>query len=199
MRTKILFKELLKLVESIDPESIQGLKQGYSKLTIESIIKIKPIPDSLISIYSHVDGGEITQFVPNYNLISLNKINDDICILNEVRNQIIDANKLIQSDHQYMYWEPDMIPFLDNHCGNIILVRSLPDDRSIWKMSKYDPTIQINSSMDRFLMSIIEFYIQRAYYQELDEDDELVWTTDWDLAREIVKKIDPEIEDYSPP
>ncbi len=199
MRTKILFEELLKLVESIDPESIQGLKQGYSKSTIESTIKIKPIPDSLISIYSHIDGGENTEFIPNYNLISLNKINTEICILNEVRNQIIDANKLLQSSYQYMYWEPDMIPFLGNYFGGAILVRSLPNDQSIWKMSKYDPTIKINSSIDCFLMSIIEFYRQRAYYQELDEDEELVWTTDWDLAKEIVKKIDPEIEDYSPP
>ena len=46
--------------------------------------------------------------------------------------------------------------------------------------------------MDKFLLTAIECYRQGAYYE--DWDDEGVWDTDWDLAREIVKQIDPEIE-----
>ena len=199
MKTKFLFEELLTLVKSLAPESIGKLKQGHSKSTIESTIEIKPIPNSLAVIYFCADGDDISEFIPFYNLIPLNEINDKINIFRQVRNEIINADKSTKDGHEYLYWETDMIPFLDNHCGSKILVRSLSEDESVWKMSKYDPTIKINSSIDKFLMSTIEFYRQGAYYQELDDDDELDWTTDWDLAKNIVKQIDPEIENYSPP
>jgi hypothetical protein len=98
-----------------------------------------------------------------------------------------------------------MIPFFEDHAAGHIFVRSLPNDNSVWAATKYSPVYKINTSIDKFLSSAIEFYKQGAYYLDRDEyedgsyEDELQWNTDYDLAREIVKTIDPDIENYCLP
>ncbi len=213
MKTKILLEELIELIKDLDyTVSDDVLGTGNSQVDIESQIKIKPIPDSLIEIYSCIEGGDDVRLIPTHVLLPLNRINEEIDLLLEycrpTGSDEIDEEQLnnqLNNIDEFLYWQPDMIPFFDDHaCGNIF-VRSLPNDNSVWAATKYSPIYKINTSIDKFLSSAIEFYRQGAYYLDRDEyedgsyEDELQWNTDYDLAREIVKTIDPDIENYCPP
>lgn len=198
MNTYSLFTELLELVKITRPEYICGLGQGYSRLEIESAIEIHPIPESLVTVYSCVGGdySEIDGFsglIPAYDLIQLNAINRLISMFQSSRFRIINQPG---EDVSNMSWEPDMIPFLHDGAGYYVCVRTLVDDHSIWVLPKALNRHKINTSLDHFILTAIECYRQGAYY--LDEDDE-IWDTDEVLYREIVRSIDPEIENYFPP
>ncbi|WP_373540360.1 SMI1/KNR4 family protein [Chamaesiphon sp.] len=202
MDTQSLFRELLELIGSTRPEYVEALGKGYSRKEIEDLIDIRPIPEALIAIYSCVTGLAYDNYnsydlVPAYDLISLDRINEYIEMYREMRSDLIDEIGE-EEYHEFGNWEPDMIPFLHDGCGYTVHVRTLPDDESVWVRPKVDDLHKINSSLDRFILTAIECYRQAAYYQQIDEDVP-IWYTDEDLAQEIVRKIDPEIEDYSPP
>jgi SMI1 / KNR4 family (SUKH-1) len=202
MDTQASFRELLGLIGSTRPEYIEALGKGHSREEIEDSIDIHPIPKALIAIYSCVRGLADDDYnsydlIPFYDLIPLDRINGTIDMYREIRSESIDKMGE-EGYHKLMYWEPDMIPFLHDGCGYTVHVRTLPEDRSVWVKPKADNLRKINTNLERFILTAIECYRQGAYYQELD-DDVWMWDTDIGLAHEIVRKIDPEIEDYFPP
>jgi hypothetical protein len=208
MKTKFLLEELIGLIKDLDyTVSDDVLGTGHSKLEIESQIKTKPIPESLIELYSCIDGGDDVRLIPSHALIPLNEINEIIDMFCSMDLPIFDFTDQEQVNNaiEFIDWQPDMIPFLQDHSAGYIFVRTLANDKSVWGVSKCYPLQKFNTSIDKFLMSVIEFYRQGAYYLDRDEyedgsyEDELQWNTDYDLAREIVKKIDPEIQNYTPP
>jgi SMI1 / KNR4 family (SUKH-1) len=202
MDTRSNFLALLDLIKATRPEYIEALGEGSSRQEIESSIQIHPIPEALISIYSCIAGETIynaifSDFIPAYEIIPLQRINDHIHTQQKVRSQII--NQVGETAyHECMSWKPDMIPFLQDGCGYIICVRTLPNDESVWVLPKVSEPYKINTNLDRFILTAIECYRQEAYYQELDGDI-WIWDTDEVLAKEIVRSIDPEIDNYSTP
>jgi hypothetical protein len=203
MNTKKIFQELLELVNNTRLEYVYELQEEYSQKDIESAIMINPIPEEIISIYSCV-GGEYSAkncfsgLIPAYDLIQLESINRVINMFQDIRSERI--NRYGNNDEDIcgtpLSWKPDMVPFLCDGAGYYIFFRTLLNDRSIWLYPKVGSIRKINTSIDRFILTAIECYRQGAYY--LDEDDEM-WDTDAVLYREIVKSIDPEIENCSPP
>jgi hypothetical protein len=215
METKLLLKELIDLMNNLAntaPDDAivtvsDDFGKGYPKAEIESQIKIKPIPDSLIDIYSCIDGGDSARLIPTHSLLELNKINEEIDLFVKyypIFSDVLDEEQLNNID-EFLEWQPDMIPFMQDHASGYVYVRSLPNDNSVWASTKASSPYKINTSIDKFLMSVIEFYRQGAYYLERDEyedgscEDYLDWDTDYDLAVKIRKTIDPEIEGYSLP
>ena len=201
MDSKSLFQELMNLIE-LNTKHVPILSRRYSRTDIESAIKIHPIPDNLISIYSCIDKDAKEHnfrysLTPGYYLIQLEQIDTFINVFKESRSswiREIGENRY----HEFLRgWEPDMIPFLEDGGGGYICIRTLPNDRSIWYLPKAMDSHKINTNLDRFILTAIECYRQGAYYKDWDNDG--VWDTDWEMAREIVKQIDPEIENYSPP
>jgi SMI1 / KNR4 family (SUKH-1) len=191
-------KELLDLVAVTRIESICESSEVYSREDIESAIKIRPVPEELSSIYLCV-GGDYSVFdcfsglIPAYDLIELESINRVIDMFQCIRSEIIERYGDGGSSSN---WEPDMIPFLFDGSGYYICVRTLLDDNSVWVIPKALNCRKINTNLDRFILTAIECYRQEAYY--LDEDDG-IWDTDLALSKEIVRSIDPEIENYFPP
>ncbi len=202
MDTKSNFIELLNLIEITRPNYIEGLGKGYSRQEIESYIKIHPIPKAIITIYSCVGGDasniySSSNLIPAYDLIPLNRINQYINIHEEIRYELF--HEISESKYsEVMTWEPDMIPLLSDGSGYKIFVRTLPNDKSVWVIPKALEPYKINTNLDLFILTAIECYKQGAYYQEPYEDV-VLWATNETLAQEIVKNIDPEIENYSSP
>jgi hypothetical protein len=206
MNTQRLIRELIELGKvmyvQIDVDYSEKIGRGYSRETINSAIKIHPIPESLISIYSCI-GGDSADFTftqsliaPYYYLIELDSINEYIDMYLASRNEIIE--KIGEEEYsKWQDWEPDMIPFLDQGSGYTIFVRTLPGDESIWRSQRENGMEKIHSNIDSFLQTAIELYRQGVYYR--DSNNEGVWDANWDRAIEIVRQIDPEIENYSPP
>jgi hypothetical protein len=202
MNTQSNFLSLLALIEETRSEQVKKLSKGCSTEEIESSIKINPVPDALISIYSctsgDIDGSNyFLDLIPGYKLMSLSSINYYININEESRAKSIEQMGELGYQN-FRDWELDMIPFLSDGAGSRIYVRTLPNDESVWVIPKADVSYKINTCLDLFILTAIECYQQGAYYQELDEDV-WIWDTDWDLAEAIVRTIDPEIENYSPP
>ena len=202
MSSQPLFRELLKLIESTRTEYVKQLGEGYSRIEIESSIQMETIPENLFDIYSCVSGDRsdidfFSGLIPGYDLFQLKEINKQIQIFQEISAKHLTKITGSTSD-EFDYWQPDMIPFLYDGSGSNICVRSLPNDESVWVIPKVTSCYRLNTNLNRFILTAIECYRQEAYYVDPDDEDE-IWDTDWDLAREIVKQIDPEIENYSPP
>jgi hypothetical protein len=201
MDTQALIKELRDIYISKYPQCEDKIGQGSSLTQIESAItKIRPIPKALIDIYSCV-GGENSDLrycydflVPGYYLVSLNEIDSDIDFYEEMRlgEWVRYFNDLSEAEfNKVAKWKPDMISFLQDGSGYDVVIRTLPDDESIWVRPKAEDSYKINTNFDRFLLTAIECHRQGAY---IDDDDEAI-DIDWELAKKIVSKIDPEIED----
>jgi hypothetical protein len=206
MDTQSLIRELRDIFISKYPECKKKLGQGYSLAQIESAItKIRPIPKALIDIYSCV-GGENSDLVychdfpiAWYHLVPLDEIDSTIDLYEELRLREWNEHFKDLSEAEFnkvAKWKPDMISFLDDGCGYDVVIRTLPDDESIWVRPKTEESRKVNTNLDRFLLAAIEFHRQGVY---LDEDDGEAIDIDWDLATEIVSKIDTEIENYSHP
>jgi hypothetical protein len=206
MDTQALIRELRDIFVSKYPECKDKIGKGSSLAEIESAItKIRPIPKALIDIYSCV-GGENSNLVychdflvAWYHLVPLDEIDSNIDLDEELRQwEWAEYFKdLSESDfNKVTRWKTDMIPFLKDGCGSDVVIRTLPEDESIWARPKAEDSRKINTNLDRFLLAAIEFYRQDVY---VDEDDDEAIEIDWDLAKEIVSKIDPEIEDYDHP
>jgi hypothetical protein len=203
MDTQAALRELLNLIRDANPERIEP-EEGLSSADIESAIKTRPIPETLIDLYlcaanegSDLDLFESISLIPWYRLLGTEGIRITIEMFEEIRRECVDRDGE-EYYHEFQNWEPDMIPFLHDGSGYYIFVRTLSKDRSVWVRPKADEMYKINTSLDRFILTAIECYKQGAYYQELD-DDVLMWDTDEDLAQNIVNEIDPEMGDYSPP
>jgi hypothetical protein len=200
MDTQSSFRELLELIKIEQPEYIESLGAGYSIVEIETAIKVRPIPEALITIYATV-GRDIDKdlvrgnLIPGYSLNPLESIDSAMDIYREIRNEYI--ARMGDDVSASCYLVPEAIPFLNDGCGYSIGVVNSPDDRSIWAMPKVGLPAKINTNFDRFILTAIECYWQAAYYQDLD-DDRNIWDTDWVLATEIVGRIDPEITNYPP-
>jgi hypothetical protein len=202
MDTLSNFRELLNLIKSTRPEYIEALGEGSSRQEIEFAIKIHPIPEALIAIYSCIAGETSTNdtssdLIPAYDIIPLYHINDNIDIFHGFSPELSNLIGGV-AYHELVDWRSDMIPFLQDGGGYKICVRTLPNDESVWVFPKALKPYKINTNLDRFILTAIECYKQEAYYQELD-GDVWIWDTDQTLAQEIVRNIDPEIENYSTP
>ncbi len=207
MDTQALIRELRDIYISKYPECEDKIGNGSSLVQIESAItKIRPIPQSLINIYSCV-GGENSDLsycydflVPGYYLVSLSEIDSCIDLQKELRlgewNRYFNDLSEVEFN-KVATWKPDMIRFLEDGGGDSVALRTLPNDKSIWKMPKVSDSKQVNTNIDRFLLIAIECHRQGVY--EEDEDGDEAIEIDWDLAKEIAGKIDPEIKDYSHP
>jgi hypothetical protein len=91
-------------------------------------------------------------------------------------------------------WEPDMVPFLEDGSGNFICVRTLPEDRSVWVIYHDDESKILNTNLDLFILTRIEFYRQGVYFKNIYGELE----QDCNLSQEILRKLDPETEgDYT--
>jgi hypothetical protein len=205
MDIQALIKELSDILISKYPECKEKIGQGSSLAQIElAITKIRPIPKALIDIYSCV-GGEnsdleycVDLLALSYYLVPLEQIDSLIDFREELRLQewVNYFNELSEVEfNKVATWKPDMIPFLEDGSGCSIVLRTLPDDESIWKIPKVEDSYKINTNLNRLLLTEIECYRQGAYQDPEDEDE--VMEVDWDLAEEIARKIDPEIEDQS--
>jgi hypothetical protein len=206
MDAQALIRELRDIFISKYPECKEKLGQGYSLAQIESAItKIRPIPQALIDIYSCV-GGKNSDLedchdfpVGWYHLVPLEQIDSHVDLYEELRLWEWNEHFKDMSEAEFnkvAKWKPDMIPFLEDGCGSDVVIRTLPYDGSIWARPKVEYSEKINTNLDRFLLAAIEFHRQGVY---IDEDDGEAIDIDWDLATEIVSKIDPEIENYSHP
>jgi hypothetical protein len=70
MKTKLLLEELIELIKDLDyTVSDDVLGTGHSQVEIESRIKIKPIPDYLIELYSCIEGGDDIRLIPTHSLL----------------------------------------------------------------------------------------------------------------------------------
>jgi hypothetical protein len=207
METQTLIKELRDIFVLKYPEHEGKIGKGSSREQIESsITKIRPIPQALIDIYSCV-GGENSDLwccfdllIAGYNIVPLDQIDSTIDLYEELRlgEWARYFNDLSESEfNKVARWKPDMIPFLEDGCGSSVVLRTLPNDESVWKMSKYSDPKKVNTNLSRFLLITIECHRQGVY--EEDEDGEEAIEIDWDLAKEIASSIDPEIQDYSHP
>jgi hypothetical protein len=207
MDTQALIRELRDIYVSKYPECEEKIGHGSSLAQIESAItKIRPIPKALIDIYSCV-GGENSNFeychdfpVAWYYLVPLNKIDSNIALYEELRLREWTRyfNHLSEVEfNKVATWKPDMVCFLENGCGGGVVIRTLPNDESIWTMPKVEDSRKVNTNLDRFLLAAIEFHRQGVYIEPEDEDE--ATEIDWDLAKEIVSKIDPEIGNYDHP
>jgi hypothetical protein len=199
-------KELLEIVLSSYPKLSNSIQNNILPQEIQSNIAIYPVPIGLVTIYSYTINihKELAEYdlpvIPGYYLIPLGKVNDYISIYKKVYEKY-------SGTENFLGFQPDMIPFLNDGFGYDICVRSLEGDQSLWVMPKGDQPWKINTSLDAFIETAIECYKQKAYYQERDdynqsgdqEDASMVWEVDWELAQEIVKKTDPDLGYYRPP
>ena len=179
------FRTLLEIIEQQRPGYTAKLGTGLSDKEIEKRIKIHPIPEDLFAIYSIVKGGDFTDedmystdFIVGFYLISLNRINAVIELLEEIYNKYLDDT----------FWQPDMIPFLGNDCGDYYCVRTLPNDQSVVQIMKGSPNIWvICQSLEDFILIVTECYQQNVYF--VDEYGDL--ECQWDLLEEIIVKFNP--------
>lgn len=206
MDTQALIRELRDIYVAKYPECKEKIGQGYSLAQIESAItKIRPIPKALIDIYSCV-GGENSDLeychdfpVAWYHLIPLDNIDGTIDLYEELR--LWEWNKYFNDMSEAEFnkvakWKPDMVSFLDDGCGYDVVIRTLPNDESIWVRPKSEDSRKVSTNIDRLLLIAIECHRQGAY---IDEDDEEAIDIDCNLAKEIASKIDPGIEEYDHP
>jgi hypothetical protein len=203
MDTQANFLELIDLIKANRPEYIEESGEAFSRQDIEFAIKTHPIPEALITIYSCInsEGNYIScssDLIPTYNLIPLHQINYDIDTFQEIRSELVDRIGEAAC-HELMDWRADMIPFLQDCGGSVICVRTLPNDESVWAFPKALEPHKLNTNLDRFILTAIKCYQQGAYYKEPYYEDVCMWDIDGALAQEIVKVIDPEIENYSAP
>jgi hypothetical protein len=206
MDTQALIRELRDIYISKYPECKEKIGYGSSLAQIESAItKIRPIPKTLIDIYSCV-GGENSDLeychdfpVAWYHLVALDNIDGTIDHHAEMRlwewGQYF--NDMSESEfNKVAKWKPDMVSFLNDGCGYDVVIRTLPNDESIWVRPKSEDSRKVNTNLDRLLLLAIECHKQGVY---IDEDDDEAIDIDWDLAKEIASRIDPEVEDYRHP
>lgn len=206
MDTQALIRELRDIYISKYPDCKEKIGKGSSLTQIDSAItKIRPIPKALIDIYSCV-GGKNSDLdycydfpVAGYSLVPLDKIDSNIEIYEGLRRW--EWNEYFKDLNEAEFnkvtkWKPDIISFLEDGGGDDLVIRTLPNDESIWQRPKVGDSRKVNTNLDRFLLAAIEFHRQGVY---LDEDDDEAIDIDWDLAKEIVSKIDPKIEDYDHP
>jgi hypothetical protein len=90
---------------------VKALGKGFSRKDIETMIKVHPIPESLTTIYSCVRGlsqRDNDSFLSAWKLLAIDEIDHEIDLLTQYpRNG----------------YQPDMIPFLINGCGDKGLAR----------------------------------------------------------------------------
>jgi hypothetical protein len=179
MNTLNLFNELLSLISATGDMDIGAFGRGFSRKDIETMIKIHPIPESLITIYSRVRG--VSQrddgfFILGWKLLAIDEINEEIDMLTQYS----------PDDYQL-----DMIPFLINGCGDNLSVRTLKDDQSVWHLMHDADGCMVHRSIDDFLLTAIECYKQGVYYFD---EEEGMWTIDYALFIEIGEKLNPEVD-----
>jgi hypothetical protein len=184
MNTLNLFNELLDLISATGDMDVAAFGKGFSRKDIETMIKIHPIPESLITIYSCVRG--VSQrddgfFLFGWKLLAIDEINDEIDMLTDLKARYpLDCN-----------YQLDMIPFLINGCGDNLSVRTLKDDQSVWHLMHDGDGCMVHRSIDDFLLTAIECYKQGVYYFD---EEEGIWSADYDLFIEIGEKLNPEVD-----
>ena len=187
MNTEIKFRQLLEIIKQKNPGALEALGEGLTRNEIQNLIKIHPVPEELIAIYTCVEGlslrGEydaiVPAFLPGWDLMNIHGVNDEIDILASVNDS---------SD----VYKPDMIPFLCSGRGDHLCIRSLPNDHSIWFVVHDDDDSGIvHKNMDDFIITAIQCFEEEAYYFD---EDEGYWASDFDTIWAIGEELNPEID-----
>jgi hypothetical protein len=179
MNTLSLFNELVKLISLTGDMDVKNLGQGCSLKDIKSMIKIHPVPESLIAIYSCTRGipdRANAFFMFGWKLLAIDEINDEIDMLTKYG--------------AIGYYQPDMIPFLVNGFGDNLSVRTLKHDLSVWHLMHDAEGRMVHRSIDDFLLTVIECYKRGVYFYN---EEEKLWDFDYDLCMEIGQKLNPGI------
>ncbi|MEH2218466.1 MAG: SMI1/KNR4 family protein [Nostoc sp.] len=179
------FINLLEILEKQRPGYTAILGKGLTDESIKKCIKIHPIPESLIAIYSCVRGRCYersndfdfpTYLLPGYDLIDIDKV-----------DKVIELLQQVHKDPDCWEWQPDMIPFLYGSGGDYYCVRTLSDDQSVVWVPKDDVLYIICQSIKDFILIVTECYKQNAYF--LDEDRYL--ECNYDLEEKIIVDFNP--------
>ena len=187
MNTQEICERLLAVIQEKRPDELHYLGKGLSREEIESKIKTRPIPETLIDLYSCMSGTPDIDL--HYCIISsgwnLLYIND----VNEVIDRIAESNKLffdLFPDYKFGMYSKTMIPFLYDGHGNFICVKNLPNDDSLWFIPKAGDHCVAFNNINHFLLTGILCYEREAYYWD---EEEGYWDNDPDFEEEIMEEI----------
>jgi hypothetical protein len=191
MSTKEIIEKLISVINDKRPEVSKYIKKGISRKKIESNIKAHPIPDSLIEIYSCTSGSKTDDHLylisPGWDLLNINDINEKLEWL-EFSNKFMIENF---PDYHLGMYSKHMIPFLDDDGGNIMCVKNLPDDQSVWQIPKDDEPYKDYISIDHFLLTSLQSYERGVYYLDSEEG---FWEFNSMMLLEIKEEIKQRIE-----
>lgn len=179
------FENFLEIIENQRPGYIAAMGEGVSDEIIRDCIKIHPIPEGLMAIYSCVKGLSVskliekfdypTDFIPGCDLINIYEF-----------DKIINLLKAVHRNPEPWVWQPDMIPFLV-YCGvDYYCVRTLPSDQSVVFCSKENQWITICQNIEDFILIITECYKQNAYFL-----DDVYLEKNYDLEEKIILNFNP--------
>lgn len=180
------FRNLLEIIQQQRPGYIAAMGEGVSDEIIRDCIKIHPIPEELMAIYSCVQGSSSSvmyvgdsdypiDLLPGSNLINIYELDKEINFL-----------KPVDRNPEPWEWQPDMIPFLV-YCGvDYYCVRTLPDDQSVVFRPKGDQYITISQNIEDFILMITECYKQNAYFL-----DDIFLENNYNLEEQIIFKFNP--------
>jgi hypothetical protein len=186
MNIKEICERLLSIIREKRPDDFQYLGNGLSRAEIESKVKIHPIPEALIDLYSCVSGSnkDFSGYIisGSWNLIFINDINEEIKWQKRRNKSMLDTFP----DYEFGMYSNNMIPFLDDGSGNCVCVKNLPDDQSVWYIPKSDEPSPYYISIDHFLLTSIACYEREAYF--LDEEEGF-WSCDPEFEQEIADEI----------
>jgi len=180
------FRNLLEIIEQQRPGYIAAMGEGVSDEIIRDCIKIHPIPEELMAIYSCVRGSSSSvmyvgdsdypiDLLPGSNLINIYEL-----------DKVINFFKTINRNPESWGWQLDMIPFLE-HCEvDYYCVRTLPDDQSVVFCPKGDRWITISQNIEDFILLITECYKQNAYFL-----DDIFLESNYNLEEQIILKFNP--------
>jgi hypothetical protein len=186
MSTKEICQRLLSVIREKRPDAIQYLGEGLSREEIESKIKSRSIPEALLDLYSCISFSNYDFFgyiiSGSWNLIPIDNINDEIEFQQNMNIRMLDK----YPDFVYEKYSEDMIPFLEDGGGNIVCVKNLPHDQSVWYLDKVLDPYLYYISIDHYLLTSIACYEREAYF--FDEEEKF-WTCDPYFEQEISDEI----------
>lgn len=179
-------RNILEIIERQRPGYIAAMGEGVSDEIIRDCIKIHPIPEELMAIYSCVRGSSSSvmyvgdsdypiDLLPSSHLINIYEI-----------DKVINFFKTINRNPYPWGWQLDMIPFLEYCEVDYYCVRTLPDDQSVVFVPKGDQYITISQNIENFILMITECYKQNVYFL-----DDIFLENNSNLEEQIILKLNP--------
>jgi hypothetical protein len=177
------FLFILDLREKMNPGFRKLYGHGVTRDVVENHIDIRPIPDSLISLYSCACGFKTLNksefclpinfdenIIPGFSMMSIFHVQKEI-----------DFQRSVFSPGSRHAWKPDMIPFLDGG-GYHFHVRTLKKSEAIFyidKESDKDDTRPEFWNLEAMMRTIRHCYSEGIYF--LDEYGSLTSKTDLEI------------------